>query len=324
MKIVVVQIGHYGDMALLTPVFRAFHHSYPEAAIHVLAARRNYRLICSHPLIDKLWIYDKKPLALLKLLWQLRRERFDWHIDPKDHLSRESSLLARFIGAEHRVGFNGGGKQYFTHPVPDADENNNRHLHCITRNLQALIPLGISPPATPPRPELFPEPESEFFTEKYCRESFTNPRKKILLLNLSAGDPARYWKESSWAALLKHCADFPVNIVINAVASDKELAQRLATPYTNVFVFPSRSIMDAVSLVQRSAFVVTPDTAIIHIAAAFDVPCVALFNRLAWNFDKFYPLSVSSEALLPPSDSENLADIPPEEVYRALCRVGFE
>ena len=55
-------------------------------------------------------------------------------------------------------------------------------------------------------------------------------------------------------------------------------------------MFLSRSIQDVVSVINRATLVISPDTAIVHIAAAFDKPLFALYNGLDNFYNKFYPL----------------------------------
>jgi ADP-heptose:LPS heptosyltransferase len=63
--------------------------------------------------------------------------------------------------------------------------------------------------------------------------------------------------------------------------------------------------------------VVTPDTSVVHIASAFNVPQVALFPPVEWNLHKFRPLSDRS-VVLQPSEGAPLASIRTEDVIEAM------
>jgi heptosyltransferase-3 len=319
MKILLVQIGHYGDMVLTTPMLRALRECFPAAQINVLAAKRNAAIIRSHPEVRRVLVYEKHLQAAWKLICDVRRESYDVWIDPKDHFSREGTLLARLGGAAHTIGYNRPNTSIFKVSVPSAADNNAIRLHVIERNLQALASLGTSPPSGA-HPELFCTPNAERFVEDWVKKNIVG--SKILVANISAGDASRYWTLEGWrtlfATLQERCQAESRTIVINATPTDAVLARSVSEDFPHVITFPSRSIMDAVSLIKRAECMVTPDTAAIHIAAAFDVPTVALYNHLEWNFYKFAPRSSRAVALRPDAEGKYLRAIQPTIVLQAL------
>jgi ADP-heptose:LPS heptosyltransferase len=322
MKILLVQIGHYGDMVLATPMIRALRERFPTAAIDVMAAKRNAAIIRSHPDVRHVLVYEKRLQALWRLVRTLRRQQYDYWIDPKDHFSREGSLLARLGGAATTIGYNRPNTSVFAVSVPPAEENNAARLHVVVRNLQALAPLGITPPLRL-KPEVFCTVDAERFVGEWREKNA--PAQRLLVANISAGDASRYWTPEGWrtlfAALQGLCKAESWAIVINATPADAALAGVVSEGFPHVVRFPSRSIMDAVSLVKAAECVVTPDTAAIHIAAAFDVPVIALYNHLEWNFYKFAPLSSRATALRPDAEGEYLRAIQPERVVEAVNAV---
>jgi heptosyltransferase III len=82
--------------------------------------------------------------------------------------------------------------------------------------------------------------------------------------------------------------------------------------------FPSRSINDVVALVSQSKLVISPDTSVVHIASAFNVPCIALFHSLWWNVHKFAPLSTQKWIVQSVSPSDLIRDVPVGNVIQCL------
>jgi ADP-heptose:LPS heptosyltransferase len=338
-KILLVQIGHYGDMVLLTPAIKWLHQSFPEAELHLLAAERNHAIISTNPYIRRVLVYRKRLWSAVHLLATLRRERYDLWIDPKDHASRESTMFARLSGAAVRVGCNHLHKAAFTIALPDAEQNNAKRLHVIERNLQAVqaafptVDVRSAPNAnvSSARPELFCDAESEALVNSWLMARLgdalddTQTERgaiQVLVANISAGDASRYWREESWIQCVQAITStLPlVRVVLNAVAADAPLAGRIARA-SGAMVFPSRSIHDAVSLIKRATLLLSLDTAAIHIAAAFDVPTIGLYNALEWNAHKFAPRSSRSVVLQPPVGREYVQDIEPERVAQAAFRL---
>jgi heptosyltransferase III len=297
MKILVVQLGKIGDMVLTTPLFRAIHREFPEARIHVLLSRRGAPVVAENPRIEKIILYRKNPLRLISLFMRLRLARYDFLIDPKDHYSTESAILARVSRAAVKVGFNSQGrrKNVFTRSLPGQEEN--FFLHAVERNLLPLGFLGIPPPSpSDKRPELFP---SLSLLSK-IRENYVLEGASIILLNLSTGDACRRWEAKKWAEVAEFCLERNFQVFLSFQPSDCALAEDIHTLLPETTLFRSDSIREVIALIPHVRLVVTPDTSIVHIASAFNIPQIALFPPVEWNLHKFKPLSDRAVVLQPP------------------------
>jgi ADP-heptose:LPS heptosyltransferase len=330
MKILIVQIGHLGDMILATPVFVAIKRAYPTAELHVLASHRNYHLAESHPLIDKVFTYRKRLDVIVRLICDIWRERYDWWIDPKDHGSSESQFWCRVSGVNHTVGSNDIGSSVpFQYSVPDAHSNDAMlpyPKHCIERNLQSLSWLKVDiDDATTLLPVLPISPESAEYVQQvlinwsaeYSLYSLTH--QSFVICNLSAGSPNRYWTQQNWILVVRFLLTRNHFIILTSMPSDRELANAIRTTTSDaVCIFPSRSIHDVVALIASAHLVITPDTSAVHIASAFDVPCIALFHSIWWNRYKFAPRSSRSWVVQSPSPSESVQDVRLDHVIRCV------
>jgi ADP-heptose:LPS heptosyltransferase len=303
MKILIVQIGRYGDMILTTPLVSAIRSAYPDANIDIIASRQNYRIIEGNPHIHRVWTY-KKGLPFFRLLLKLRSQRYDIWIDPKDHFSRESSLLAYYSNVPIKIGQNTKKNRAFTHPLPQY----NSKLHRVETNLAALLPLGISQQFNS-RPELFPLIDSELFVQDFLANI-----ENHIVLNISAGDQSRYLSTETWKTI---CNAISSPIVVNYTPEDATIAFALQKNAANVHIFPSRSIMDTVSLVKRAALVISPDTSVIHIASAFDIPTLGLYPAIEWNYERFRPLSTFNRVLQPEA-GKTLRELSSDKILTAL------
>lgn len=310
MKILIVQIGRYGDMILTTPMFREIHRAHPTAEIHVLASHRNYHIIEHHPRIAKVWVYSKKIGSMLKLIHALRKEQFDVWIDPKDHGSRESSLLATLSGATSKIGYNGQTGRAFTQPIPSQYP---AEFHQTEINCAALTMLGIE--AENVLPELYLDENSEQYIRQYIQHA-----TPYVVVNLSAGNSSRALPFEMWNAI---CAAISRPIFLNYTASDALLAEQLEGSNSLVHRVASRSILDAVSLIRHSRLLISPDTAAIHIASAFEVPTIGFYPAIDWNYYKFRPLSPHSAVLRPDSQAQLIKDIPMYKIRATLEQFTF-
>jgi heptosyltransferase-2 len=105
-KILVIQTAFIGDVVLATSVLESLHQILPECRIDILVRKGNETLFDHHPFLNKVLIWDKnslKALNLFRMLFQIRRERFDAVINLHRHLS--TGILTAFSGAKFRSGF---------------------------------------------------------------------------------------------------------------------------------------------------------------------------------------------------------------------------
>lgn len=312
MNILVIQLGTLGDMILTTPMFRAVADKYPEAKIDVLAGRRNHNIIRNNPYINKIIVHQKSPMKILPYIFKLRNKRYDWLIDHKDHISKEGRLLAKIIKSKKKIGFNGCEKIY-DYSIPSDIENKDKHF--VIRLFNALEPLGIKKPDGYIKPEIFPPEDSRRFAENYIKE---NNLKRIVIINISAGSEERIIKSEKWLEIIEQSNLNGFNILINNTSEQKSICDEIIARRPDIYAFPARNIMDVSAMVKRSELVVTPDTSLVHIAAAYDTNLVGIFADIEkpFNRKKFLPLSQKHRIIF--AENNIINSINPEDVSRAI------
>ncbi len=314
MKILVVQIGRYGDMILTTPLIQALREHYAESEIHVLASVRNHEILEHQSLVDVVHVYRKNLVDMMQSFHSLRSERFDILIDPKDHFSQESTFFSRVIRSEVSIGFNASNKKVFTYSVPEAAKNDAHDppLHAVDRNLQALAPLGV--PIHNRRPRL--ECSRVAINASFDIVPKPKAHELTIVFNISAGQAERSWQASKWVTLGRTLKRPGRRVVILAAPPEHETAKKIVQDigWDKVIPFYAENIHDTVAMISRADLLVTPDSAPVHIASAFDVPCVALYNGVLWNLYKFYPLSTLHAVAQPDISAGEIGDIASETI----------
>ncbi len=307
MKILVVQVGRYGDLILTTPLLYALKQHYTQAEIHVLASERYHDLLQGQSFVDVVHVYRKKVLDVLQSFRSLRAEQFDIYIDPKDHFSQESTFFARVVHSASSIGFNAPGKTVFQHSLPSSTENeaHNPPLHVVDRNLHALKYLNIS--AARRRPILDVAEESR--AESLRMAPPYKEGVKMIVLNISAGQESRHWPADHWIQLGQALAQRGQRLQILAAPADHSTARSIASGIgERASVYASTNIHQAIALIERCDLLVSADSAPVHIASAFNTPVVAMYNSVIWNLHKFGPLSTRYRIVQPELEGE-IADI---------------
>jgi ADP-heptose:LPS heptosyltransferase len=308
-KILIVQLGRIGDLILMTAMFKALKGANPDNEIHLLAGRNNYHFATEHPYIDKVHVHTKRILSTVALLYRLRKEKYDFWIDPKDHYSRESHWFARWAKARLKIGYNHPDKPpVFDMALPSQEEQ--YHDHVAIRNMRALRCFHLE--NADPRPVLFVNPRFERKVENFLAEHEISAYHCV---HLSASKDIRYWPQENWIAFLSAIAGKERRIVVISDPKDSDLAAEIAGKVAYAKHYATKSIVEVFSVVKHADLVITPDTSVVHIAAAFDKPLLGLYSNIEWNNKKFHPLGSHYRMVMSPVPGAFVKDIPLRLVF---------
>lgn len=87
-KILIIRLSSIGDIVLTTPVVRAVKQQIPGVELHFLTKKANEAVVLPNPHIDKVHVYDSK--SKQTLFEELKAEKFDYIIDlQRNHRSRQ-------------------------------------------------------------------------------------------------------------------------------------------------------------------------------------------------------------------------------------------
>lgn len=318
MKIQIVQLGRIGDMILATPLFYAIKNKYPQAKIDIITGTKNYKVISDNPRINKIKILDKRPPELFQFIKNNLKEKYDFHIDPKDHYSTESKWLALMTKADTKIGYNKPNSKVFHISLPsDAD---NQGLHYTQRCFNSLVPLGIDIPQIIPKPELFPNKTSETKAEDFIKKIVM--KDKLAVINISASKQSKMLQPEKWISLINDSKLLNYTFVINSAPQERTIAEHIANE-TNCLVFKPESILDVISLIKRSDLLISPDTSLIHIASAFNVPIIGIYSGLEEFYNKFHPLSDKYIAIRAEKDVDTIQTVEYQKILDALKHFEF-
>lgn len=304
MKIGFLQLGQIGDMVLCTPAFAEIKKKYPDAELCVVSGRSNAVVLKGNPNVKKIIRLVKTPSGLLKFLLRLRSIKFDYWIDHKNHYSTESRWIAKYVNAKTKISFtqknyNNGVNKFFTDIVFDA-------LQC----------LDISKPEEPVLPDLYLNNE----VRELAEQTLMNNGKKNILINVSASSEKRLYSAENWDKVIAQIDMDKANVYINAMPAEKETVLFLYNKYVDLQVLPPLHLMEVAAIIEKSDLIITPDTSIVHIAAAFRKKIIALHNDDGANFEKFATNNPNAIKIKVDGGSY-LNQIPPEMIIENINKL---
>jgi ADP-heptose:LPS heptosyltransferase len=311
MKILVKQLGRIGDMICLSACFPLIKELLPEAEIDIITSKHNDVIVKNNQYINQTIKYDKSFFNVFSTIRKIRSTTYDFYFDPKDHRSRESMIFAKIAKAFVKVGFNETGKHTFDIGLDSARQNSE--LHFIERAMKAFKVLGFSENIKPiPHPQLFPSEKARETANQFLE--VTVGSEPYIVINISTNSAVRKWNVENWIELINKTDLKERNIVICASPNDYEDANQIVQNAGKAVLFKSKSIEDTFRIIEKSIMVLTCDTAIVHIASAYNTPILAIFLSIKSNFNKFAPLSDKQCLVFAGEGVVDVNTIKPDEV----------
>jgi ADP-heptose:LPS heptosyltransferase len=298
-RILVIKLAAFGDTVLLIPTLRALREALPSARIDWLVSPVNQALARMVPYVDETILLSSfRPASLWDLIRTLRGTRYDLVID-FEQWSRGTALLAWITGAPELLGFKTPGqhrdglftqtwpKRFDRHERDDFFElassrvflSGRRDLE-LWENTQGMLDLQTHVPSLGHAPS----------------------RERCILLHPGCGRDGtpREWPLDKYAQLglwLQH--RFPARLYISGGPDEKDKAGRLASAIPeSVNVSARLSWAGMIALVKRMNLVISGNTGVMHVAAAWGIPQVALHGPTDANL--WGPLNHSARVLKSP------------------------
>ena len=284
-KILIIQTAFIGDVVLTTPLIRATALQYKNAKIDIIVTLVSADILENNPFIRNIIQYDKKNKKsgindFIKLVKTVKQNHYDLVISP--HRSLRSALIAWFSGAPQRIGFNTSAAPYlYTHKVIY-----HKNLHEIERNLELLQNKGKDKKTF--IPEIFTNDNDENKINSYITEASVSGSNFIALAPGSVWATKR-WPKQYFQKLIKLLSTKNNSIFLIGGIEDQKLCQEISLSQKNVYNTAGLfTLKQTTALLKKCKFIVTNDSAPLHLGVAAKIPVYAIFGPTVPAFG-FYP-----------------------------------
>ena len=263
--------GKIGDMVVNTLMFREIKKNYPEIKIGVVARGGASQILKNNTYVDNIYNYIKKKNEIKKLAEKIAEEKYDLLIDFSEMLRVNQMMFINKCQAKFNMGLNRENWEMFdiSYDMPKG----NFHISELYKKVLNI--LGIENVSIDY--DLHFSAEEKEIVEKKL-EKYKN--KKIYVLNPFAASKHRDINKEN----IKKIADVILKkenriVFIIGEKGRKNDILEIVKNYKENVVYPElNSIMETAYLIKKSDFVVSPDTSIVHIAAAFKKPMAAIYR----------------------------------------------
>lgn len=273
MKILVIKFRFIGDVLLTTPLISNLKAHYPDASIHFALNSGTQAVIENNPQIDKIHIYERNSINksnIFKKLWleikyalRLRKEKFDIVINTE--MSDRGIFLAKFCGAKTIVSHK-SNSQILNKFITNIS---NPSGHIVMQNLSAITAL-----------------DKEILSTKvslYFKNYDLSLPPNFIHIHPMARFNYKCLSDEIMAKIIDFCElELDKRVVLTCDKNQNEIDRMghiLSLCVSKPIVFMGNLTLDQVAfLSSKSDLYIGVDTAIMHIAAANNIPCIALFG----------------------------------------------
>ncbi|MBX2861768.1 MAG: glycosyltransferase family 9 protein [Vampirovibrio sp.] len=307
-KILVMRYRFIGDTLLMIPFLRNLRRAYPEAAIDVMVGPDSGELLTHCPYINHLITFNTRgnnSRSFWSYVGEIRSKGYDAAFVLKRSFS--SAALAFLAGIPNRVGFNTEGRGVLlTHRVlyrQDAHE-----AQCFLDTLRE-----VNAPVTDDYLESWwTEAEESRVRELFLDNPFNDSNENVggqhVLLHLVSSNATKQWPETHCLNLIKQLLSWkkkPVNLHCLGTEGDKRFYEKLITQLPEELQprmhnrCGQTSLLESLAYIKRMDWSVGVDCGTLHMAAAVDVPVIALFGPSS--VEKWRPLGDNHTVVQAPS-----------------------
>ena len=262
MKILVIRFSSIGDIVLTTPVIRCLKEQLHNAEIHYLTKPAFQTVLASNPYIDKLHLLGKSIGETVK---SLKQEKFDCVIDLHNNL--RTGLIKSRLGVKSSS-FKKLNFQKWLLVNFKMDVMPNKHI--VERYLDAAAFLGIKNDG---------KGLDYFLQKEYSLSDLLPPaHQKFVGIVIGAQHATKRLPEHK---LIEICRLLDKPIVLLGGKEDADRGNSIALASgEHVFNGCGKFSLDqSAFLVKMAERIITHDTGLMHIAAAFNKPIVSVWGN---------------------------------------------
>jgi len=298
-KILLLRPDGIGDLLNSTPAISLLRRSYPDAHITVLVRPLNSDILIENPDVDEVLIYDRvgkhqRLLEKLNFCHQLRKKGYDLVVVM--YTASWYNFLAYASGAKYRVGrYQKRFKSTLTHPCRQTYAKGT--VHEVERNLDLVRIICDNEKSMDARLSVgeikrdirdFPDgrlvlnlsSEEKQWAHNYIQKLGISEYDFFVCIHPGGSSFDKLWPEDGYAQIADRLVDpFGAKILILHGPSESKLAsdiQQRMTP--DVVIYAPESLRQLAALINCCKLFICNDSGPMHIAAALDVPTVAIFG----------------------------------------------
>ena len=263
-KILVIRFSSIGDIVLTSAMVRCVKQQLREAEVHFLTKKQNEPILRANPNIDKIWLYDHN---FKELIPQLKSQGFDFIADL--HRNYRSGFVKSQLGTESATFPKLNLAKWLTvnlkmNILPD--------IHIVERYFKAIEPLEVINDGLGLDYFIPAGDEVEVASLPILHQN------GFIAIVIGGKHNTKIFPPEKVAGV---CQKLARPVILLGGDEDRERGEQIVSQ-TGVLVFNACGLYNlnqSASLIRQARAVLTNDTGLMHIAAAFRKPVVSVWGN---------------------------------------------
>lgn len=267
-KFLILRFSSIGDIVLTTPVVRCLKQQYPQAEIHYLTKPAFKSILANNPYLSQVHVLDK---PLLKKVIELKHLGFDYIIDLHNNL--RTRIIKSIIDVPS---FSFDKLNTEKAQLVNFKSNTLPQVHIVDRYLDTLSSFGVTNDG---------QGLDYFIPDDVALsdELIELTSKPYIAVAIGAQHST---KRLPTQKLIDVCKNINTHVVLLGGKEDEqageEIAKQSGAHVTNLS--GKLSLHQSALVVKLAQKVITHDTGLMHIAAAFKKPIISIWGNTAPEF----------------------------------------
>jgi len=304
-KILIIRFSSIGDIVLTTPVIRCIKQQLG-AEVHYLT-KKGFRQVLEHnPYIDRIHTIEKK---VAEVLDELKAEAFDFVIDL--HRNIRSTQVKWALKAKHASFDKLNGEKWLmvrfkVNRLPD--------IHIVDRYLATAAALGVKNDGK--GLDYFIPSEAEVNLADWLE----NPQQSYVAFVIGAAHATKRLPQDK---IISICRKIQQPIMLLGGPAEARVGQQIAEaagPHT-INTCGKLRLHQSASVVQQAGKVISHDTGLMHIAAAFQKEIISIWGNTIPEFG-MYPYYAAGESHNKTIEVKPLSCRPCSKIGHQSCPKG--
>jgi len=302
-KILVIRFSSIGDIVLTTPVIRCLSNQLNNAEIHFLVKPAFVPVIEQNPYLTKIWIWEEGVLSKLK------DENFDFIVDLHNNLRSFSVKLALQRSSASLYKLNIAKYLLVRFGI-----NRLPKIHVVDRYFAVVEKLGVVNDGA--GIDFYPS-QGDYATIERLPVTFMQKYTAIVCGALQGT------KSIPEEKLREFCNGIRGNLLFIGGSKERELGERLQAYFgdRSVNMCGKTTIGESAVLLKNASAVLSPDTGMMHIAAAYKKPIAVVWGNTLPAFG-MGPYMPGNEHLIFHAEVPNLSCRPCSKIGFPQCPKG--
>ncbi|WP_419786485.1 glycosyltransferase family 9 protein [Pseudodesulfovibrio sp.] len=275
--------GMIGNTLFNMPVAAWLKREVPGCFVGMVVDGTGREMVGADPNVDALHVFNKKQDSLaaqFRLVLALRREKYDVSLQLRTGVRNE--LIARLAGVRLRAGFRLKGSPQHLHIKLDEDQTVHR-----LRSRAILMEAVLNRPVELLPPRLYPDPAAERAVADLLAETGTNPGEYLVLHPTGDTGNGIDWSLPTYGEAIRELSRrLPVYIVC---LSDERATVERAIPSGDRVRYCTEGIAVTSHLIRHARYFIGNDSGPAHLACAWGVDRLVVYEHLNENFTKWQP-----------------------------------